>query len=136
MTRNTYCLTGLRRLYAEKLGRGGSKADLAHIRAVVRMISPDEDFRAIKAVRPHTNRKGQSGAVWLRAALAVMRTADTPMTAREIALRVLEARGEAVTPEALATVQCSLLVTLKRRVGIGVVQHPGYPRRWSLWSAT
>lgn len=130
--RNTFCLTGLRRLYAEKLGRGGSKQDLAHIRAVIRMISPDEDFRAIKAVRAHTNRKGQSGSVWLRAALVVMRAAGRPMTAREIALRVLEVRGEPATPEALATVQCSLLVTLRRRVGVGIVRHDSWPRRWSL----
>jgi len=130
--RNTYCLSGLRRLYAEKLGRGGSKADLAHIRAVIRMISPDEDFRAIKAVRPHTNRKGKSGAVWLRAALEVLRKANAPMTAREIAVRILEARGEPVTPEVLATVQCSLLTTLKRRIGSGVTQSDGYPRRWTL----
>lgn len=130
--RNTYCLTGLRRLYAEKLGRGGSKADLAHIRAVIRMMSPDEDFRAIKPVRPHTNRKGQSGAVWLRAALDVLRTADAPMTAREIALRVLEARGEPYDAETLQSVQCSLLMTLKRRIGRGVTQCDGYPRRWTM----
>lgn len=130
--RNTYCLSGLRRLYAEKLGRGGSKADLAHIRAVIRMISPDEDFRAIKPVRPHTNRKGKSGAVWLRAAFDVLRKANAPMTAREIAVRVLEARGETVTPETLATVQCSLLVTLRRRIGAGIVRSDTWPRQWSL----
>ena len=54
------------------------------------------------------------------------------MTAREIAVRVLEARGETVTPEALATVQCSLLVTLRWRIGAWVVRADTWPRRWSL----
>lgn len=130
--RNTYCLSGLRRLYGELLGRGGSKADLAHVRAVIRMLSPNEDFRAIRPIRPHTNRKGGSGAVWLRAAFDVLRTANAPMTAREIAVGILERRGMAVTPETLATVQCSLLVTLRRRVGVGIVRHDTWPRRWSL----
>lgn len=130
--RNTYCLSGLRRLYGELLGRGGSKADLAHVRAVIRMLNPNEDFRTIHPIRPHTNRKGGSGAVWLRAAFDVLRTANAPMTAREIALRVLEARGGPCDAETLQSVQCSLLFTLRRRVGVGIVRHDTSPRRWSL----
>lgn len=54
------------------------------------------------------------------------------MTAREITVRALDARGEPYGADMLRSVRCSLLMTLKCRARNGVTRHPDYPRRWSL----
>lgn len=131
----------LRRTYAHKLGalkaRDGDPyalvADMEHIRAVILMFWPGQDFAAIKPVRPHTNHRGQWGAVWFRAALDVLRTAEEPLTAQEITRRIMAARGEPLDGAGAVSVECSLLATLGRRVGVEIVRHGEQrPFRWSL----
>jgi hypothetical protein len=134
----------LRRTYARKLGelRAGSgdesrlTADLEHLAAVILMFWPVEDLAAIKPVRPHASHKGgKTGAVWLTAALDVLRTAEEPLTAQEIVTRIVAARGEPVNVDspAFVSAECSLIAALGRRRGSYVVRIGAHrPYRWAL----
>lgn len=88
----THVLFALRRKYAERLG-AADHAALDHLAPVIRMFSPGEDLAAIKPVRPQANHKGGAGAVWLRAGLDILRTANEPLSARQIATRIMSERG-------------------------------------------
>jgi hypothetical protein len=128
----THVLAALKRRYAVTLGQGGQADDLAHLAAVIRMFAPGEDVAAIKPVRPYSKRRDGNGAVWLREAFRVLRTANAPMSAREIAARVMAARGIEPDARTAASVECSLLATLGKRVGADVVRVEGRPMRWAL----
>lgn len=120
----THVLFALRRKYAERLGVG-DEAALSHLAPVIRMFSPDEDLAAIKPVRPKASYRGRSGAVWLRAGLDVLRTANEPLSAGQIAARIMSERGLSCR-RVRASVECSLLATLPRYVACV----EGRPRRW------
>ncbi len=129
---NTYALYALRRKYGQTLGlqRIGdpdAEADLAHLGAVIRMFSPDEDLSAIKPIRPYPQNRDR----WNREALAVLRGEAAPMTAREIAKRLLTARGVEHTYRNLQRIECSLYVVLQKLEGAGVTRAGEKPRRWS-----
>lgn len=123
-------LFALRRRYAELLGRGGSSDDLAHVAAVLLMFSPREDVAAIKPIRVYSNRKGAGRAVWHRAAMSVLRTANEPMSAREIAARVLTALERPSDPVLLKGVENTIRTVLKTKAS--VVCLAGRPMRWAL----
>jgi hypothetical protein len=134
----------LRRTYARKLGMLHAKAgdqaqltaDLEHLAAVILMFWPAQDFTEIKPVRPHASHKGgQTGAVWLTAALDLLRTAEEPLTAQEIVTRIMAARGETVNADSRAFVsaECSLIAALGRRRGAYVIRIGRHrPFRWAL----
>jgi hypothetical protein len=130
----------LRRRYARTLGlvEAGEdvakhKANLEHLEAVMLMFHPDEKAWRIAPIRPHANRRGEfKRPVWYMATLAVMREAGGPLTARQIAEKVLAARGEALDGPEAVSAHCSILAALRRRVGREVVRVEGWPRRWML----
>jgi hypothetical protein len=69
--------------------------------------------------------------MWTRMALDVIRQANRPMTGREIAKAIV--RREGITdPNTLASIECSLQVTLERREGQGVLRAEGSPKRWEI----
>jgi hypothetical protein len=129
---NTYAISGLRRKYAQALGRvkagePDAATDLEHLGAVLLMFSPDEDLSAIQPIRPYPSNRDR----WMREALAVLREASEPMTAKEIALRLLTARGVAHTYRNVQRIQCSLYVVLGRLEGRGIERVSEAPRRWA-----
>lgn len=123
-------LHALRRRYAETLGGQHPADDLEPLAAVIRMFSPSEDLNAIEAIRPYVNRRGRWGPVWARATIEVLRTANAPMSAAEIARRVLADRGMDGDQAAFKNVQSSILTTLRTKPG--VFRSGGGPVRWSL----
>lgn len=123
-------LYALRRKYRELLGRGGSAEDLAHVAAVLLMFEPDEDLSTLLPIRAYARAGRNRKRTWMRGAVDVLRTANAPMSAGEIAERVIAAQGLALTPKLRANVLNSLLIGLRRKPG--VFMHPGRPMRWSL----
>jgi hypothetical protein len=123
----------LRRKYAELKGilkfRPEMDAEptleaLRHVAAVLRMFAPAEDLAAIKPVRPYKPDR----SLWTRSALDMLRTADRPLTAREIALRLIAAGvGERAD---LSSIECSLHASLARIEGRGLERLEGAPKRW------
>jgi hypothetical protein len=104
----------------------GTPQHLAH---VIRLFAPGEDVEAIKPVHQWRDRRGRAN--WSRLALDVRCKANAPMTKRAIANRI--ARAEGVTdPKTVASIECSMRITLEKRIGEGVVRVEGSPNRWRL----
>ena len=122
---------GLKRRYGEILGAldlfDNHVEDLAHLSAVIRMFDPSADVSTIKPIRRYRRKRVK----WLHTALKIMREANAPMTARDIAHRVLAARGEPPTNANLQRVECSMHAALARLEGRGIVRLEGTPKRWS-----
>ena len=123
--REAYIVTALRRKYAELKGLGDTGA-LVHVGATLLLFRPGEDLDAIPAIRPYRPKRSK----YLADALTVLRQANAPMSAREIARRVLEAHGVPLVRHNLQRVECSLHAVLERLEGDGVERAEGSPKRW------
>src|SRR6202022_5123580 len=88
----------LERLHAELGGQilenkqrhGELSEQMRHVEAVIKMLDPGYSLRAISVKRRQPNPWFKRGTVYRRA-VDVLRTATEPLTAREIAERVLVA---------------------------------------------
>ena len=130
MVRNQLIL-GLRRRYARTLGIAETGEfvgdDLVHLAAVIRMFSPDEDLLAIRAMRPYKPNRGR----WNRTALEILRKADHPLKAFEMARLVMAAQGVAPDRRTLFSIGYSLQAVLARLQARGLVVTTGKPSRAS-----
>ncbi len=130
----THVLFALKRQYARTLGLARidpaqAKSDLAHLAAVIRLFSPDEELAAIRPVRPYKADRER----WHRTVLQTLKAADRPLRARELARLVLVARGIDASDHArLLSIGCGLQATLGRLEAQGFVCVSGKPRRWGL----
>ena len=138
---DTHVMTALNRKYAELLGLLRQSearsielaANLAHVEATIRLFVADWDSASIAPRRPKAPSRWQGKGRAIQAALAVMRVAGEPLTAREITLRAMDAKGiEASDADAIKASVSNVSSALKRHTGNGVVAHDGYPRRWSI----
>lgn len=126
--RAPYVVSALRRKYAELKGREDAEA-MAHVGATLRLFSPAEDLAAIPAVRPYKAERER----WSRTALSILRTAEKPLRARELARLVMVAHGVDPTDQArLVSISCGLQAVLRRLADQGVMAVSGKPRRWAL----
>jgi hypothetical protein len=106
---------------------------MRHVEAVIKMLDPGYSLRAISVKRRQANPWFKRGTVYRRAVDA-MRTATEPLTAREIAERVLAA-ANVNDPDkaALADLTGSVLASLRNHKGKGVQRtNDGSPARWQL----
>jgi hypothetical protein len=103
------------------------------VEAVIKMLDPGYSLRAISVKRRKANPWFKRGTVYRRAADA-LRTATEPLTAREIAERVLAAANvERPDKAALADLTGSILASLRNHYGKGVQRtNEGSPARWRL----
>ncbi len=136
-----HVVSGLVRKYAELAGQvqnGGAEteqiaADLERVRAVILLFDPGYPVEQIVPLRPKRPNQLRKGEI-KRAAIDVLRAANDPMKASEIATRILVAHGisdlDAHTRE-LATHAVSMALMRLNRQALS--EHDGgYPRRWSL----
>jgi hypothetical protein len=104
-------------------------ADMEHIGAVLLMFDPAADLDAIAPIRPYKAHRGR----WSRDALKVLREANQPLTAIELAQRVIKLRGVAdEDTRTRASIVCGLHAVLERLEGRGVVREQGSPKRWAI----
>ena len=108
---------------------------MLHVEAVIKMLDPTYNLRRIAVKRRQPNPWFKRGTVYRRA-VDVLRTATEPMTAREIAERVLAAANiERPNKDALADLIGSVLASLRNHKGNGVQRtNEGSPARWALMS--
>ena len=99
---DTYAITALVRKRAELAGEieaaerriDGLRSDLIHLDATLRLFAPDEIPEAIPAKHPRPARPDWFGRGELsRRIFDVLRGSETPLCAREIALRIVQAKG-------------------------------------------
>lgn len=107
---------------------------LTHLDATIRLFK--EDFDAIK-VRPKQQYKRNPAlkkGEMVRNAYDVLRTANEPLTSREIVIRVLHRKGIYQPSEAdIQNARNSVGTCLKKRLKEGIViADNGHPKRWSL----
>lgn len=106
---------------------------MRHVEAVIKMLDPGYSLRAISVKRRQPNPWFKRGTVYRRA-VDVLRTATKPLTAREIAERVLAA-ANVTNPDkdALADLAGSVLASLRNHKNKGVQRtNEGSPARWRL----
>ena len=108
--------------------------ELAHIDAVIRMFSPSYDIGTIATKRSFgKNPAGVPKGVGSRHALSVLREAGEPLTANDMAGRVLVKLAKVDTPEARQMLAATIVSTFSRRkdraVEYDASTHPG---RWTV----
>lgn len=106
---------------------------MRHVEAVLKMLDPTYNLRRIAVKRRQPNPWFKRGTVYRRAVDA-LRTATEPLTAREIAERVLLAANiKRPDKAALADLIGSVLASLRNHKGKGVERvNEGSPARWRL----
>src|ERR1700682_5927907 len=93
---------------------------MLHVEAVIKMLDPSYSLRAISVKRRQPNPWFKRGTVYRRA-VDVLRTATGPLTAREIAERVLAAANVTKPHKAaLADLTGSILASLRNHDGKGI----------------
>lgn len=133
---NLYVVAALKRKYGQCKGqladlfseRDRIKADMAHLGAVLVMFEPDIDLAAIRAIRPYKPGRGR----WNRTALEILRKANHPLRAFELARMVMSAQGVPPDRDTLFSIGYSLQAVLARLQVQGLVTATGKPRRWSI----
>jgi hypothetical protein len=108
------------------------RASMEHIEATIAMFDDRWVAGAVKPTRPRaaTARPLRHGTA-TRMALDVLRVADGPMTAVEIADCVAARCGLAATDHAAAAkLSSAIAATLKNKIGKTVAADDGRPRRW------
>jgi hypothetical protein len=106
---------------------------MLHVEAVIKMLDPTFNLRRIAVKRRQPNPWFKRGTVYRRAVDA-LRTAEQPLTAREIAERVLAAHN-INTPEkaAVADLIGTINSSLRNHDGNGVQRvNDGSPAKWRL----
>jgi hypothetical protein len=106
---------------------------MRQVEAVIKMLDPGYSLRAISVKRRKANPWFKRGTIYRRAVDALS-TATEPVTAREIADRVLAA-ANIKTPDkaALADLTGSILSSLRNHDGKGIERtNEGSPARWRL----
>jgi hypothetical protein len=131
----------LERLHAELGGQIlGNKTEalrladsMRHVEAVIKMLDPTYNLRRIAVKRRQPNPWFKRGTVYRRA-VDVLRTAEQPLTAREVAERVLTAANiKRPNKAALADLIGTVLASLRNHKGKGVQRaNEGTPARWRL----
>jgi hypothetical protein len=132
----------LTQLHAELAGKietnrkSGDKlrAQMVQVEAVMKMLDPDFNARAISAKRRNTGNPWFKRGTLYRSAIDVLRRATAPMTAREIALALLDGKRPEPTRKQEINLQAAILAALQKRNGKSVVGE-GDPARWKLKEA-
>jgi hypothetical protein len=135
-----HVLSALRGKYDELLGqlhesrRNAARIhdDLDHIEGAIRLFDPGWQRSTAKARKPHRPSRWSKPKEGVRLYLAVLREADGPLTAVEIAERALRIGGyPAAGRTALKTMAGPINGALGRRAD-HVERLPGRPARWRL----
>lgn len=110
------------------------EAEMAHVDAVIRMFNPSYDISKIATKRSFgKNPAGTKKGAGSREALTVLREAGEPLTASEIARRVLQKQDKAATPEACQMLAATIHSTFSRRKDGAVIYDASvYPGVWRI----
>jgi hypothetical protein len=133
---NLYVINALTRRYAKAKGemqgllcdREAVRADMAHLGAVLGMFEPGIDLAAIRPQRPYKARRGR----WTRTALDILKKANRPLKARELARLVMSRHGINADHDVMVSIACGLQGSLGKLAALGLVTITGKPRRWAI----
>jgi hypothetical protein len=109
------------------------KTAMMQVKAVLQMLQPSFDVRTISAKRRNKSNPWFKRGTLFRSAVDVLRRAEAPMTAREIAATLIAGKAPQATRKQAIDLQAAILVGLRKRDG-GTVIGEGNPARWKLAS--
>lgn len=95
--------------------------------AVLLMFNPTEDLAPVKPRRPYR----PIGVKWRPEALNILRTAERPLTARELTRLVMKRVGAPNERRVVKSIENSLHVLLTRLEGRGLERVCDKPKRWA-----
>jgi hypothetical protein len=108
-------------------------ADMVHVEATIRLFRADADLTSLMPIRPRNDTRWCKRGYGVRTTIEILKTADRPLSTREIAEEVMRRLG--LSPDDVAArndVCSSLHMSILRRVGKGIVRVDGFPTRWAL----
>lgn len=134
-------LHALKQLHAELAGKlieSGKEASrlrqsMKQVEAVMKLFEPSYNLRPIAVRRRKPNPLFKRGTMF-RHALDVLRTAEEPLTSRQIAERMIAAQGITdASAKAVRDLAGSVNASLQNHDGGAVVRHgDGMPARWRI----
>lgn len=111
----------------------GLRQSLDHIEHVIRLYKQDWEPHFVSAVRPRVAGKWRYSIVGIRTAFEVLKRAERPLTAVEIAQRCVLLVDEPIPDKRrLWSIANSINQSLLRHVGRFVERSEGRPAKWSL----
>lgn len=115
------------KLEAERLAN-----EMRHVEAVIKLLDPEYDTRRIAVRRRNRTNPWFDRGDQYRSALDVLRKATEPLTAREIALAMLETKGIVdATPKQIRDLVGGVQSSLANHAGRSVERlGEGMPKRW------
>lgn len=107
------------------------EASIASAAMLLKRSNPDWEPEQTPPVQPWTHQLTVPFGSCGRRAMEVLRLADRPMTAREIALQVLRESGDGATdPKLIQRTTNSILASLRKHQGRTVESSGKYPAQW------
>jgi hypothetical protein len=107
---------------------------MMQVEAVVKVLQPGFSIASIAAKRRNKSNPWFKRGTLFRSAVDVLRRAEAPMTAREIAQALIADRAPQATRKQAIDLQAAILAALRKRNG-GAVIGGGAPARWQLKDA-
>ena len=104
---------------------------MMQVEAVLQMLRPGFNVASIAAKRRNKSNPWFKRGTLFRSAVDVMRRAQAPMTAREIAEALIAGKAVPATRKQFKDLQAAILAALRKRDG-AMVLGLGTPARWSL----
>lgn len=104
---------------------------MMQVEAVLQMLQPGFNVAGIAAKRRNKSNPWFKRGTLFRSALDVLRRAQAPMTAREIADVLIADKAPQATRKQAIDLQAAILAALRKRNG-GAVVGEGAPARWTL----
>jgi hypothetical protein len=109
---------------------------MQHVEHVIQLFDPSYDVRRISARRRNKGNAWFRRGTIMRHALEVLKRTSMPLTAREIAKRMLVERGvvrEDVSPQAMRSLAAAVQASLKNHNGKTVKPvGESFPSRWQI----
>src|SRR5437899_9730575 len=107
---------------------------MMQVEAVLQMLRPEFDIRSIAAKRRVKSNPWFKRGTLFRSAVDMLRRAEAPMTARQIADALIADKAPQATRKQAIDLQAAILAALRKRNG-GTVVGEGAPARWRLKEA-
>jgi hypothetical protein len=107
------------------------RTSMMQVEAVLKMLQPDFNVAGITAKRRHKSNPWFKRGTLYRSVVDVLRRAEVPMTAHDLAAALIAGRTPPATRKQARDLQAAVLAALRKRKG-GAVVGEGSPARWKL----
>jgi len=109
------------------------RVQMMQVEAVIKMLRPDFPINRIAPKRRNTGNPWFRRGTLYRSALDVLRRAGKPLTAREMAMTLLDGKTPAPTRKQELDVQAAILAAMRDHQGTGVEPvDDARPTKWKL----